>query len=1243
MLKKILYVLISYLVFSQAAFAQVAVNSFTAVQETFTGFAGTADPTNWVTQGYTTWRGTAQTSGTSGGWYGNANMSYLGSGSAGSAYATWKLQNKTGQTITGFTLSFTGRMWKSGSASPSVTVTWANNTSATVPTAGALSNTLSSLTFNDATTGISAGTTLTQTVTNVTINDNDYIYIRFNHSGGSSSDNLGWDDVTFTPSGGVLTAPTTAASAITFSSVTASGLTIGWTSGNGANRIVKVNTSNSFTAPVDATTYTANAIYASGEQTVYNGNGSTASITGLTAGTQYYVTVYEYNGSAGSEKYLTTGNPVNNTSTLAAEPTTNAGAPTFTAISATGFTMNFTSGNGAGRIVLVKSGSAVNSAPVDGTTYTANAAFGSGTQLGTGNYVVYSGTGNSVTVTGLSAATTYYAAVYEFNGSATTTNFYTTTPGTANQITAPAAPTAIAATNVTGGSFSANWNAVTGATGYKIDVATDNGFASLVRSYSDLSTGNVTTYSVSGLDGETQYFYRVRATNAGGASDNSNTIDVTTGSPLASEPTTQAAISGISSVGTTGMTIAFTSGNGAGRIVVMKAGNAVDTDPADGNTYTDNSTFGSGSQLGTGNYVVYQGNANSVVVTGLTAGTTYYIAVYEYNGTTSTINYKATPGTSSQITLCTAPTLSAASLIGGAGFTVNWSAVTGAAGYKLDVCTDNAMTQFVTGYDNLDVTGTSKAVTGLSNATTYYYQLRASNAAGVSANSTVQSVTTFAADPTVQASAITFSNILANSYTITWANGDGANRIVVMKQGSAVSVDPTDGSSYTANAAFGSGSTTGTGNYVIYNGNGNSVTVTGLVKGITYYVAVYEYNGTTTDINYLTPSTATGSKATPALASHIVIAEVYGAGGNSGAAFTNDYVLLYNPTSSPVDVTGWSMQYASATGTSWSSTGAFASATIAKDSYFLIKLGSGGATGSALPTANVNATGINMSATAGKVALCSNSTTLSGATPSSSAIVDLIGFGSNATAYEGSGRATAPSANTDAMRRKDNTGAQNSSSTYFTTGNGWDSDDNANDFFVVTLLTGSLLPVELTSFSVNQMQGHPVLNWSTASEVNNSGFYVVRAGADRMNWQRIDFVAGKGYSNSARQYTYVDKKANAGTYYYRLEQVDNDGKMTPSIEKMVKIEAPKSYELAQNYPNPFNPSTVISYSLPQESKVELRVYSVTGQLMAELVNGTEAAGVHQVSFDGSKLSSGLYIFQLRANGFIQTRKMTLVK
>jgi len=129
------------------------------------------------------------------------------------------------------------------------------------------------------------------------------------------------------------------------------------------------------------------------------------------------------------------------------------------------------------------------------------------------------------TMAALSPSTTYYVRAYATNTVAT---FY---GGEVSFITLPnppSVPAATAATSVAKTSFAANWNAATGATGYRLDVATDNGFTNFVGGYENKDVGSATTFPIIGLSAATDYFYRVRAENTGGTTGNSNTINVTT-------------------------------------------------------------------------------------------------------------------------------------------------------------------------------------------------------------------------------------------------------------------------------------------------------------------------------------------------------------------------------------------------------------------------------------------------------------------------------------------------------------------------------------------------------------------------------------------------------------------------------------------------------------------------------------------------------------------------------------------
>jgi hypothetical protein len=177
----------------------------------------------------------------------------------------------------------------------------------------------------------------------------------------------------------------------------------------------------------------------------------------------------------------------------------------------------------------------------------------------------------------------------------------------------------------------------------------------------------------------------------------------------------------------------------------------------------------------------------------------------------------------------------------------------------------------------------------------------------------------------------------------------------------------------------------------------------------------------------LAAASASGSGA-----GNVVVAEVFAAGGNSGAAYANDYVELFNRGASAVAVDGWTLQYASAASTTWQSTAL--SGSIPAGGRYLVQLASGGANGSALPAPDATGTS-NLAVTGGKVAIVDGATSLScGSSPGSCsavpAVEDLVGYG-GAADYEGSGAAPAGSATTALARAG---------------GGCTDSDDNAADF-----------------------------------------------------------------------------------------------------------------------------------------------------------------------------------------------------
>ncbi len=222
------------------------------------------------------------------------------------------------------------------------------------------------------------------------------------------------------------------------------------------------------------------------------------------------------------------------------------------------------------------------------------------------------------------------------------------------------------------------------------------------------------------------------------------------------------------------------------------------------------------------------------------------------------------------------------------------------------------------------------------------------------------------------------------------------------------------------------------------------------------------------------------------------------------------------------------------------------------------------------------------------------------------------------------------------------------------------------------------LPVELVSFTAVQIDEKVKLSWETASEINNFGFEIERKRANvENNWEKIGFVEGAGNSNSPKFYEFFDETSLASEeYFYRLKQIDSDGRFKYSEKIKITVGVPEKFELKQNYPNPFNPTTTIKYSIPSviarewsdrsnlsndsqnrqiatnltssnsrnDANVQLIVYDVLGRKVATLVNERQTPGNYTVQFDADGLSSGVYFYRLTVdNMVVSEKKMLLLK
>jgi len=184
---------------------------------------------------------------------------------------------------------------------------------------------------------------------------------------------------------------------------------------------------------------------------------------------------------------------------------------------------------------------------------------------------------------------------------------------------------------------------------------------------------------------------------------------------------------------------------------------------------------------------------------------------------------------------------------------------------------------------------------------------------------------------------------------------------------------------------------------------------------------------------------------------------------------------------------------------------------------------------------------------------------------------------------------------------------------------------------------------EIISFTANLKDKFQVLlEWSTSVEKDNRGFSVEKS-SDAVNWKEIAFIPSMGNSTRNSLYSTLDNNYLPGKTWYRINQINTTGTKTSYSPIVVYTDKLTGYSLAQNYPNPFNSTTVINYQLPTEGKVRIEVFDILGNSISELVNEIKTAGAYSTEFSSGRIPSGIYFYRILINGFVETKKLVVIK
>ena len=438
------------------------------------------------------------------------------------------------------------------------------------------------------------------------------------------------------------------------------------------------------------------------------------------------------------------------------------------------------------------------------------------------------------------------------------------------------------------------------------------------------------------------------------------------------------------------------------------------------------------------------------------------------------------------------------------------------------------------------------------------------------------------AEPTNEVTGAVVSNIACTTADLDWINGAGSVNTLVVVSTNAIAGNPIDGTAYNANANFGSGSTIAAGEFVVYNGAGGDVSITGLAEGVNYFVKIFEYNGATANCeeNYLTGGVTVAFTTLTGCVVNTPWVQTILYDSCNGTSEGTDEIVTFITGSNALDIDLMTFEYPS--GGDYCNSGCGTQTNVNNPTYVNDLNTLAGCTVFAyvnpIPanstvmvfTGNPPTTVLDYSSQCGNpdlpIYVIFNDNSSSIGRFSNSNVRDLtVDFGDGTTqtvTYDGG------SLNGDG------------SSALF--------DESGNVSYFSSNDCIFPLPVELISFNAFDKDSDVSLKWTTASETNND-YFVVEKSVNGQDYFEIGKVDGNGNSSTKSDYSFRDTDPSQGIVYYRLKQIDFDGGENYSI--VVKL---NRSEVGVYY---FDNAIFCHWNNQPNKSYSVNVYNLSGQIV----------------------------------------------